>query len=284
MMAGMASSPSLQLADFLRARRGRVRPDELGLEPGGRRRVSGLRREELAVLAGVSTDYYQRIEQGRGVKPSDEVLDALARALRLTDDETRHLRTLGRAARRPAAPPPRPVERVPESTRRLVDLLPAPAMVLGRHLDVLAHNAVANLLFGGMDDVLPGERNMLRALFLHPDAQRVCPDWEESASEYIGMLRAAAAEDPDHPRARELVGELSLISPEFRRMWARHDVREKVKGVKWFARTPVGALRLDWDAYPLPGCPGPVLVVYTAAAGSVDAERVASLGGLVGVR
>ncbi|MBP2471890.1 transcriptional regulator with XRE-family HTH domain [Crossiella equi] len=278
----MASTPAGQLAEFVRTRRGRVRPADLGLEPGGRRKVTGLRREELALLAGVSADYLQRIEQGRDVRPSDEVLDALAKALALTEDETRYLLELGQGARRPAAAPRRRVpERVPASTRNLLDLMACPAMVLSSHLDILAWNALGGSLLGGLEQASAEERNMLRAVFLHPESRHVCPDWEQSAIEYIGMFRAAVATDPDHPRAKELVGELTLRSPDFPRLWARHDVRQKTSGSKRFAHPRIGSVLLDWDAYPLPGSPGPVMVTYTAAPGSADADRLALLSTLV---
>ncbi|WP_075740785.1 MULTISPECIES: helix-turn-helix domain-containing protein [Actinoalloteichus] len=272
-----------EFAEFLRARRARLRPQDVGLEPGPRRKVVGLRREELALLAGVSTDYYQRMEQGRHLRPSDEVLDALARALALTDDETRHLHTLARAVRRPVRPERsrRSPEQVPETTRRLLHTMSGPAMVLGRHLDVLAWNPLAGALFGGLDGSARHERNVLTALFHHPDAREVCPDWEASAIEYIGMLRASVAADPDHPRARRLVGDLSVRSQDFRRLWARHDVREQTRGTKTFRHPMVGGLTLDWDAYPLPGRPGPVLMAYTAVPDSADAERLQLLAGLL---
>ncbi|ASO20349.1 transcriptional regulator with XRE-family HTH domain [Actinoalloteichus hoggarensis] len=279
----MDDSHSREFAEFLRARRARLRPEDVGLEPGSRRKVTGLRREELALLAGVSTDYYQRMEQGRHLRPSDEVLDGLARALALTGDETRHLHTLARAVRRPSRPKGRGAtpERVPETTRRLLHTLSGPAMVLGRHLDVLAWNRQAGVLFGGLDDLEDHERNVLSALFHHPDARELCPDWEASAIEYIGMLRASVAAEPDHPRARSLVGELSVRSQDFRRLWARHDVREKTSGVKTFRHPMVGRLTLDWDAYPLPGRPGPVLMAFTAAPESADAHRLRLLDGLL---
>ncbi|WP_433868517.1 helix-turn-helix domain-containing protein [Saccharopolyspora sp. CA-218241] len=277
----MATTPAQRLAEFLRIRRGRVLPADLGLESGSRRKVAGLRREELAMLAGVSTDYYQRIEQGRGVRPSDRVLDALGRALDLTEEEFRHLRALGHAARHPAGPRRRVPERVPETTHRLLRTITGPAMVLSSHLDVLTWNPLAGSLFGGLDAVPAPERNVLRAIVLNPDARYVCPDWEASAVEYIGMLRAAAAADPDHPRLQELVGELSVRSSDFRELWARHDVREKTRGRKRFEHPEVGTVTLDWDAYPLPGRPGPALIAYTAVPGSADAERLRVLASLL---
>lgn len=261
-----------ELGDFLRARRCRLRPGDVGLEPGGRRKVTGLRREELALLAGLSTDYYQRMEQGREVRPSDDVLAAIAGALGLDDGERRHLFTLAHAARRPV-----PVrtstepERVPDSTRRLLQVMATPAVVLGRHLDLLAWNPMAVALFGDptgcpnlllmmFDDTLTGERS--------------CADWERQALDYIGMMRAAVATDPTHPRATAIVGELSIRSAEFRRLWARHDVRESVRGTKTFRIPRVGDITLDWDTYPLPGNPGPVMLVFTAEPGSADADQL----------
>src|SRR3954469_2747215 len=208
-----------ELGEFLRARRTRLRPHDVGLEPGGRRKVTGLRREEMALLAGLSTDYYQRIEQGREVRPSDDVLAALAAALGLGDEKRRHLFTLGHAARRPAAVPVnREPERVPNSTRRLLRVTDTPAVVLGRHLDLLDWNPMAEALLGDPADYPPDRLNMLLMMF--DDAftgERRCPDWERQALDYIGMMRAAVATDPTHPRATAVIGELSIRRAEFRR-------------------------------------------------------------------
>ncbi|MFC5941716.1 helix-turn-helix transcriptional regulator [Micromonospora harpali] len=271
-----------ELGDFLRARRGRLRPRDVGLEPGGRRKVTGLRREEVALLAGLSTDYYQRMEQGREVRPSDDVLAAIAGALGLDERERRHLFTLARAARRPVpARADHGPERVPEGTRRLLRVLDTPAVVLGRHLDLLAWNPLAQALLGDPDGYPPERLNMLLLMF--DDAltgQRSCPDWERQALDYIGMMRVAVAADPTHPRATAVVGELSIRSAEFRRLWARHDVRESVSGTKTFRVPEVGDIVLAWDTYPLPGNPGPVLLVFTAEPGSVDADRLRLLASL----
>lgn len=274
-----------ELGEFLQARRSRLRPEDVGLEPGGRRKVPGLRREELALLAGLSTDYYQRIEQGRWVKPSDDILEAFASALVLDEEERRHLFTLAHAARRSdAVPRRRSPERVPASTRHLSQAMATPALVLGQHLDVLAWNPLAEALLGDPSDLPPGQRNLLVALFLDPEARLRCPDWEGFARQYIGMLRTAVAADPTHPRATAIVGELSIRSAEFRRLWARYDVRESVHGTKVFRHPEVGELTLTWDTYPLPGRPGPVLLVYTAEPGTADAERVQLLASLHATR
>ncbi|WP_106324050.1 helix-turn-helix transcriptional regulator [Actinoplanes italicus] len=271
-----------ELADFLRARRSRLRPQDVGLEPGGRRKVTGLRREELALLAGLSTDYYQRMEQGREVRPSDDVLDAIAGALGLDDEERRHLFTLAHAARRPApARAHREPERVPDSTRRLLRVMDTPALVLGRHLDLLDWNPLAEVLLGDPGDHPVDRLNMLLLMFDDTmTGDRGCPDWERQALDYIGMMRTAVATDPTHPRATAIVGELSIRSAEFRRLWARHDVRESVSGSKTFRVPGAGDIVLDWDTYPLPGSPGPVMVVYTAEPGSPDADRLRLLASL----
>ncbi|AEB42677.1 helix-turn-helix transcriptional regulator [Micromonospora maris] len=275
-----------ELGDFLRARRGRLRPRDVGLEPGGRRKVTGLRREELALLAGLSTDYYQRIEQGREVRPSDDVLDALAGALSLDDKERRHLFTLAHAARRSApAPVNRDPERVPDSTRRLLRVMDTPAVILSRHLDLLDWNPMAQALLGDPDAYPTDRLNMLLLLFDDTlTGERSCPDWEQQALDYIGMMRAAVATDPTHPRATAIVGELSIRSDQFRRLWAQHDVRDSVSGTKTFRVPEVGDIALDWDTYPLPGNPGSVMLVFTAEPGSADADRLQLLASLHATR
>jgi len=269
------------LAEFLRTRRTRVLPADVGLEPGPRRRVAGLRREELALLAGVSADYYQRIEQGRDVRPSDQVLDALARALDFSAEETRHLHSLAAATRTPARPR-RADERevVPPTTLRLLRTMTSPAVVVGRFLDLLAWNELAGLLLGEFTNQPPSERNLL-SLLLHPDSEPACPERAATVGELTAMLRAQVTADPGHPRAVELVGELAVRSDEFAALWARHDVEETTRGRMRVNHPLVGELNLDWDAYPLPGAAGPMLVVYTAEPGSVEAERLQLLAGLL---
>src|SRR4051812_5956448 len=275
-----------ELGEFLRARRTRLRPHDVGLEPGGRRKVAGLRREELALLAGLSTDYYQRMEQGREVHPSDSVLDALAGALGLDDEERRHLFTLAHAARRPMpARVHHAAEQVPDSTRRLLRALDTPAVVLGRHLDLLDWNPMAEALLGNPDGYPPDRLNMLLLMFEDTlTGDRSCPDWERQALNYIGMMRGAVATHPTHPPATAIVGELSIRGVEFRRLWARHDVRESVSGTKTFRVPEVGDIVLDWDTYPLPGNPGPVMLVFTAEPGTADADRLQLLASLQATR
>jgi transcriptional regulator with XRE-family HTH domain len=279
----MDDDPRRELAEFLKARRTRLRPQDVGLEPGPRRRVAGLRREELALLAGVSSDYYQRMEQGRDVRPSEQVLEALARALTFTPEETRHLHQLAAAARKPARRARQRVkEVVPPATLRLLDTMTSPALVIGRHLDLLAWNPLAGALLGDFTALPRRARNMLW-IYLQPDADPTCPDRAATVGELTAMLRTAVAADPGHPRAVELVGELAVHSVEFRTLWGRHDIEEATRGRSLLVHPLVGELMLEWDAYRLPGpTPGPMLVAYTAAPGSIAAERLQLLAQLAG--
>ncbi|HEY0937025.1 MAG TPA: helix-turn-helix transcriptional regulator [Trebonia sp.] len=277
----MATDPRQELADFLRARRTRMRPEELGLEPGPRRRVAGLRREELALLAGVSTDYYQRMEQGREVRPSGPVLDAIAGALRFTPEESRYLHRLAAAASMPARPPRYGPEVVPGTTLRLLSTMSAPALVIGRFLDLLAWNPLAGALLGDFTRLPESRRNLL-FLFLDPQADQTCPDRKATVAELTAMLRAQVAAEPGHPRAEELIAELTAGSAEFTARWSRHDVEGATRGRMRINHPLVGELNLDWDAYPMPGAPGPVLFVCTAPEGGADAERLQRLAGVCG--
>ncbi|MDQ1037647.1 transcriptional regulator with XRE-family HTH domain [Streptomyces sp. V3I8] len=290
----LSDGPRRELADFLRTRRTRLRPQDVGLEPGPRRRVAGLRREELALLAGVSPDYYQRMEQGRDVRPSDQVLDALARALGFSAGETRHLHALAAAARTRSRPPRTYAagtyepctyepEEVPDTTLRLLRDMTSPALVIGRFLDVLAWNPLGGALLGEFSRQPQRERNLL-ALFLSPEADRACPNRAATVAELIGMLRTQVAVDPGHPRAVELVGELAVRSDEFAALWALHDVEEPTRGQMRLDHPEVGELNLDWDVYLIPGDPGPALMVCTAAEGGPDADRLQRLADLQGAR
>jgi transcriptional regulator with XRE-family HTH domain len=275
----VAANPRQELAEFLKTRRTRVRPEDLGLEPGPRRRVAGLRREELALLAGVSTDYYQRMEQGRDVRPSEQVLDAIARALRFTPEESRYLHSLAAAARAPVRPPRYGPELVPPTTLRLLSTMSSPALVVGRFLDVLAWNPLAGALLGDFVQLPVPERNLL-FLFLHPQADQTCPDRKATVAELTAMLRTQVAAEPGHPRAEELIAALTMSSTEFTTLWDRHDVQETTRGRMVINHPLVGELSLDWDAYPMPGAPGPVLIVFTAPQDGPDAERLQRLARL----
>jgi len=256
-----------QLGEFLRSRRARLRPEDTGLPANGRRRVPGLRREELALLAGVSVDYYVRLEQGRAEHPSESVLDAIARALRLDETEVAHLHTLARPGpvrrrrRRPA--------RVRPELLRLVERLDGvPALVLGPRMDVLAWNSLGAALVVDFAALPPRERNMPRLMFLDEETRRLYPDWETVARETVAFLRLTAGRSREDAELAELVGELSLASRDFARWWADHDVREKTHGRKRFAHPAVGELILDYETLVLPDEPEQALVTYTAGAGS----------------
>jgi transcriptional regulator with XRE-family HTH domain len=248
-----------ELGDFLRTRRARLQPSDVGLPDHGRRRVPGLRREELAQLAGVSVDYYVRLEQGRDIHPSDSVLEAIAQALRLDEDERAHLIALVRPRRRARR---RPSERVRPGVQQLLDRMgDVPAVVVGRRLDVLAANALGAALTGLR------EPNLLRHVFLDESSRDLYPDWEAVAAQTVAFLRLSSGQDPDDAQLVELVGELSLHSDAFRRMWARHDVRSKCFGVKRYQHPQVGLLELDYETLSLPDT-DQLIVTYTAVPGS----------------
>ncbi|MGW5374603.1 helix-turn-helix transcriptional regulator [Nocardia sp. NPDC003999] len=266
-----------RLGAFLRARRELVRPEDFGLPGGGQRRVAGLRREEIALLAGVSADYYVRLEQGRDRHPSEQVIASLARVFALDEEGTAHLRELARpTARRPRAP--RRPERVAPGLLRLMNAWPhTPALVLGRYLDVLAANPLAAAVNSCS---VPGV-NQVRMVFLDPEARDVYLDWPTIAADTVASLRATAGADLDDPRLTELVGELSLKSEEFRQLWARHDVRAKTGGVKKFRNPMVGDLTLSYETFSVNGAPGRILIAYHAEPGSPSERSLALLGSLI---
>ncbi|MGW7692959.1 helix-turn-helix transcriptional regulator [Streptomyces asiaticus] len=262
---------STPMADFLRSARSRLTPDEAGLDdPGlGRRRVSGLRREELARLAGVSVDYYTRLEQGRSRSASTEVLDALATALRLDDAERSHLHTLARPgpARRRR---PRP-QRVHRATWDLLDTLQQtgrPAFVLGRRLDVLAHNQLAGRLITDFRALPAAERNQARFVFLDPHARELYRDWTRVAADTAAMLRLDAGRHPDDPALSALVGDLSIRSEEFRRFWSDNKVHRRTTGTKDYHHPLVGDLTVTYQALTPGDDPDQILFVYGTEPGS----------------
>jgi transcriptional regulator with XRE-family HTH domain len=238
------------IGEYLRARRELVQPADVGLpQPAGRRRVPGLRREEIAILAGVSADYYVRLEQGRDQHPSAQVLDALARALQLDDDAIAHLHSLAApAARRRRRPSPRP-ERVPAGILQLISTWhETPAYVYGRYMDVLAANPLATAL---APYYAPGE-NLVRATFLDARLHDRYEDWDRAAEATVAALRALVGPGADDPQLNELVGELSVRSDRFRQLWARHDARPKRSGTTQIQHPQVGALELNYEKLPIP--------------------------------
>ena len=265
------------MAEFLRIRGGRSRPADVGLPAGpGARRTPGLRREELAALAGVSVDYYTRIEQGRETAPSDAVLDALARALRLGDDEHAHLlaladRVAGRTARRRAADP-RPVR--PGLRLLLESVRPSPAYLLNEVNDVLAANPEGLALMPGLGDPPPGRRNTIRYTFLHPVARSVFADWERVARNSVAHLHSAEPAAPEATAA--LVAELSAASDEFAALWRRHDVWVKRGGETAFRHPMIGTVTLANEVLDAAG-DGRRMLVYQAAPGTPQHDALVLL-------
>ncbi|MGY0018297.1 helix-turn-helix domain-containing protein [Streptomyces sp. cg35] len=265
-----------ELSEFLRTRRARLKPEDVGIASMGRhRRVPGLRREELAQLAGVSVAYYTRLEQGNGRNVSAEVLDAIARALRLSDAEQAHLTRLAKPKqqRRRARPPRR--QTVRPGLRQLLDSLEGvPAYVAGARSEILAWNRMAAALFGDWGALPPAERNWARLTFLDPGYRDLFRDWDSKASDMVSYLRLYAGQHPDDPDLSALVGELSVKSEEFRRLWATHDVKEKGHGVKRMRHPLVGELTLSYETLHLPDDDEQYLCVYHAEPGSPAAEAL----------
>jgi transcriptional regulator with XRE-family HTH domain len=274
----MASTSENRIGEFLRARRELVRPEDVGIPDLGRRRVPGLRREELAMLAGVSADYYVRLEQGRDQHPSAQVIDALARALRLDDDATVHLHELAAPAPRRRRRSPSRSERVRPGVERLLAAWShTPALIIGRRMDILAVNPLVTVL----NPVCRVGTNMVRATFLDPQMREIYADYDKNAADTVASLRASVGADLDDPDLIELVGELSLKSERFRKLWARHEVRDKADGDKRFVHPLVGPLDLRYETFAVNGADGQLLLVYHAEPGSPSARALALLSSMV---
>jgi transcriptional regulator with XRE-family HTH domain len=267
------------LGEYLRARREQVRPEDVGLRRVGLRRVPGLRREEVAMLAGISSDYYLRLEQGRDRHPSVQVLEALADVLRLDADATAYL--VGLVQEQPRATPKRQrprTEPVPESIRELIDGWPNnPAYVQNKYTDVLAVNALGAAL---TPNYAVGV-NLLTAVLLDPAEQALRRDWDELTEEGVAVLRSELGSAVDDPRLVELVGELSVRSERFRQLWARHDVRPRRGRLSLLTHPDVGDLDLKSDKLTIGGTDNMTLVVFHAVPGSRSVESLALLGSLV---
>ncbi|GAA0898790.1 helix-turn-helix transcriptional regulator [Pseudonocardia zijingensis] len=263
------------LGDFLGTRRARITPADVGLASTGLRRVPGLRREEVALLAGTSVDYYVRLEQGRERHPSAQVLDALAGALRLNPDERRHLFDLaGVTPRDRAAAVP---DRVDPSLLELMDSWPDnPALVYNRAYDVLASNEIADALFGGWSF----SRNLMHVVFRDPRAREFYVDWDDVARNSTAGFRVGHGRAPDDPRVRQVLVELVEMSSEFRALWSRHDARGKSLERKRFHHPEVGDLTLTMQTFDVRERPGQELVVYHAERGSSSADALRLLGTL----
>lgn len=273
-----------EVADFLRSRRDRITPEMAGIIGGGRRRVPGLRREEVAMLTGVSVEYYARMERGDLAGVSLEVLDALARTLQLDEAETDHLADLAKAAgptpprrRRTRAATPKVT---PELQRFLDAVTGAPMWVRDRRLDFVAANPLGRALYAPMLDDPANRDNAARFMFLNPASQIFFPDWERNADEIVATLRTYAGQNPLDKKLTDLIGELVTRSDTFRHRWSKHDVRHHRAGLKRMHHPVVGDLELSYEAMEFPANPDWFMFAFTAEAGTPTAERLSLLGSL----
>ncbi|WP_030903228.1 helix-turn-helix transcriptional regulator [Streptomyces sp. NRRL F-5126] len=283
-----------EVRDFLVSRRARITPAMAGLPTSARRRVAGLRREEVAVLAGVSTEWYTRLEKGYIGGVSEEVLAAVARALRLDDDERAHLFDLARSSRRTSRTPSRRGDvEVPPRVQWLLDSMTmSSAFVRDGRTDIVARNPLARALLAPMFDSATADRrgrpNIARYIFLDPGARGFFVDWDAAGAATAALLRAEAGREPRDLALRELVGELCTLSPEFRGQWAAHDVLMRHDGVKRLQHPDAGRLELAFHSLdlplPLPGRAVHDLIVYTAEPGTASEDRLKLLAGEAAAR
>ncbi|WP_425860555.1 helix-turn-helix transcriptional regulator [Arthrobacter sp. TWP1-1] len=271
---------SIEFGSFLSAMRSRLQPGPDAIPTT--RRVPGLRREEVARLAGVSTDYYTRLEQGRNIHPSRSVLNSVARALELTDAESAHMFDLlencgGKVTNPPGA------QRVRPSIRQLLEAVgEVPAVVLGRRTDVLASNRMAGLLFADFPAMAREQRNYTRWIMLDPAARVLFRDWHDAAADAVATLRADIGRHPGDPAATALVGELAVNSEDFRQWWARHTVARKSSGTLHLRHGVVGDVALDFEHLLLPDDPDQTLRIYTAKNGSPSQDALKLLSSWAG--
>jgi transcriptional regulator with XRE-family HTH domain len=265
-----------ELADFLKRRRAAIKPEDVGLRNGSRRRTPGLRREEVAQLAGVGTTWYTWLEQGRDVRASLDVLEALARALRLTAAERIHLILLGRGEEAP--PLPGPAEKVSPTVRRLIDgLHPNPAFLLGRRWDYLAWNRATTVLFGDFSELPRGERNHVWQMFLDPVRREMLTDWEHGSRLCTAKLRADHARHLGDPAFEQLIESLRNASPEFCKAWRRHEVASSGEGRKVLLHPVAGRLVFEHAIFNPVDSAEQRLVLYTPVQGEDTAEKLADL-------
>ncbi|SDM18620.1 Transcriptional regulator, contains XRE-family HTH domain [Nonomuraea maritima] len=268
--------PRAELSDFLRTRRDRLKLADVGLtDYSRRRRVPGLRREELAQLAGVSAAYYTRFEQGNARNVSREVVDAISRVLRLSDAEHAHLLRLAQPKRRPEKHlvPPRQQVR-PEVRELLTAMEGVPAYVWGRRSDVLAWNQTASAVFGDWTARAPQDRNWARITFFDPASRKLFTDWDTKAQDVVGQLRLWGGLHPDDTQLASLIGELSMKSEAFRKLWAAHDVKKKTHGTIRLTHPLVGHLTLRYETLALPGDQDQFMSTYHAEPGSPSEESL----------
>jgi len=271
---------SSEIRDFLTSRRGRITPEQAGVPTfNGVRRVPGLRREEVAHAAGISVDYYNRLERGKTTTASPEILNAIARTLQLDQTEHDHLfdlfttarRPPARSARRPQQPTVRP------TLQRVIDGLDMPAFVENARLDILAANPLGRALYASPDQELTVPFNVGRFLFLDPRAAELYPDWELMARNQVALLRTETGRDPTHPDLIKLIGELSTQSERFRTLWAAHDVRKYREGLKRFHHPIAGDLEFTGESLDVSNTPGLFVLAYTVEPQSATAEAMAWL-------
>jgi transcriptional regulator with XRE-family HTH domain len=274
----VSTAESNGLGDFLRAHRARLDPRDTGLAPGGNRRVAGLRREEVAVLAGVSVDYYARLEQGRERNPSAQMIAAIGGAFRLDADSRGHLYRLAGLSPDLGAGSSR--DRAHPDLLQLLDSFPASAAyVLGPCFDVLASNPVAAALLSPF----AGTQNMIRVLFTHPRAKTVFAQWPALVAQTVRALRLNAGLFPDDSQIRTLVDEFRSVSPEFRSLWDDQTVGALTRMAKVFVHPPVGRIELSYQTFGVVDAPGQQLLVGTAASGTRSAEALAYLSAMSSV-
>lgn len=264
-----------EIRDFLATRRAKLNPQQVGLPAGGRRRVPGLRREEVAVLAGVSPDWYIRLEKGHIAGVSEDVLDAVARALQLSDVEREHLFNLARAARPSRTPRRRGKAQVPPTVQRVLDSMTGTAaFVRTGRLDILASNALGRALYSPVLDQPAHRGNIARFDFLDPRARDYYPDFDGALAVAVALLRTEAGRNPHDPDLTALIGELATQSEAFRIRWGAHDVRAHRGGVKTFNHPAVGYLELAYDSMELVAAPGLILTAYTAEPATPSADNL----------
>ncbi|MFJ8477846.1 helix-turn-helix domain-containing protein [Kitasatospora sp. NPDC094011] len=265
-----------EIAGFLRSRRARITPEDAGLPSDGRvRRVPGLRRDEVARLAGVSSEYYTRLEQGRALNPSSEVLEAIARALRLDATEREHLDDLLHAGAQPARRAPARAQRVRPGLHLMLETLThVPALVMGRRTDVLASNQLAREILTDFDALPANRRNVARYYLLDPKARDTVGDWARLASETVAILRLEAGRYPHDRQLADLVGELTLQCPEFTGWWNDHRVLRRTHGAKHYHHPLVGELHFSYESFQVPGDDEQTLCVYNVEPGSETAQSL----------
>lgn len=273
---GWVKQQGTELGRYLRARRAMVTPQDVGLPSTPRRRVGGLRREEVAEIVGLSTDYYVRLEQGRAVHPSGGVLDALSRALLLGPAERIHLYNL---AQTPTSTPNNSPQHHHRNTLRsslrhaVCGVQDAPAMIMNDRSDVLAWNGLATALIADFPTLPPAQRNMAWQIFLNPHAPEIHPDWNDAARTTVGILRMAAGHDPRDTALKHLIGELTVGNPTFAKLWSTQHVHEKTHGPKKFNNKIIGQISLNYETFHIPASDDhQVLVIYTAAPHSPEQD------------